>query len=124
MNNRPAGSELLTIARRTLLDDLLPALPKDQHYSALMVANAMAIALRELQAAEQQPTGVPAELQRFLDDIGAPDSASSQDGEQVLARFIRERRIAQEHMPRLHELLLSVTQGKLALSNPKYLSAS
>src|SRR3546814_14117978 len=49
MNNRPHGNELLTVARRVLLDDLLPLLPADKTYDVLMIAHAMAIAARELQ---------------------------------------------------------------------------
>ena len=47
MNDRPDATELLAIARRTLLDELLPRLPEELRYTALMIANAMAIASRE-----------------------------------------------------------------------------
>ena len=43
MKNRPYGNELLEVARRTLLDELLPLLPAEKTYEALMVANAMAM---------------------------------------------------------------------------------
>ena len=39
--------DLIATARDALLNDLLPSLQKDQRYTALMIANAMAIALRE-----------------------------------------------------------------------------
>src|SRR5262249_14487483 len=48
--DEPAGTILLAEARRTLLEDLLPALPADRHYEARMAANAIAIAGRELAA--------------------------------------------------------------------------
>src|SRR3546814_15723700 len=48
MNNRPYGNELLDVARRTLLDEILPLLPPEKTYDALMVASAMSIASREL----------------------------------------------------------------------------
>ena len=51
MQDRPDGGALLDQARRTLLDDLLPHLPEPHRYTGLMVANAMAIAGRELAAA-------------------------------------------------------------------------
>ena len=47
MNDRPGAAELLDIARRTLLEDILPRLPKELRYGTLMIANAMAIAGRE-----------------------------------------------------------------------------
>jgi hypothetical protein len=42
----PDGAALLEIARRTLLDDIIPRLEGDTRFRALMVANAIAIALR------------------------------------------------------------------------------
>ncbi len=39
--------ELLEIARQTLLEQVLPVLPGELRYPALMIANAMAIAARE-----------------------------------------------------------------------------
>lgn len=44
---QPDAHELLDIARSTLLEQLLPALPGELRYPALMIANAMAIAARE-----------------------------------------------------------------------------
>ena len=66
MQNRPDGVELLDIARRTLLDSLLPALPKDKHYDALMIANAMAMASRELGARQAQSVPGDAAIDAFL----------------------------------------------------------
>jgi hypothetical protein len=47
MSDIPDAANLLATARALLLGDLLPALPDDLRYAALMVANAMAIAARE-----------------------------------------------------------------------------
>lgn len=52
MREQPEGQHLLSIARTTLLEKVVPALPQDQRYSALMVANALAIALRQWQAGD------------------------------------------------------------------------
>ncbi|MFQ5773625.1 MAG: DUF6285 domain-containing protein [Kiloniellaceae bacterium] len=54
MRDRPDGAVLLRLARAALLDDLLEQLPQSHRYAALMVANAMAIAARELAAGEGQ----------------------------------------------------------------------
>jgi hypothetical protein len=43
---RPDAAALLTIARTTLLDEIIPTLTGDAKFKALMVANAMAIASR------------------------------------------------------------------------------
>lgn len=62
MNNRPDGANLLAIARETFIEQVLPALPERLRYTGLMIANAMAIARREIEAGE-----VPAqqELERL-----------------------------------------------------------
>ncbi len=41
------AADLIATAREALLRDLLPTLPKDRRYVGLMIANAMAIAVRE-----------------------------------------------------------------------------
>ena len=46
MHEPPPGPDLLDAARKTLLEELLPALPPEKHYAALMVANAITIAAR------------------------------------------------------------------------------
>lgn len=58
--DQPSGADLLSVARETLLDSLLPSVPRGEHYNARMIANAMAMAQRELthgaavQALQQQ----------------------------------------------------------------------
>lgn len=52
MREQPHGQNLLSIARNTLLEKVVPLLPQDQRYNALMVANAMAIALRQWDAGD------------------------------------------------------------------------
>ena len=47
MREQPNGPDLLAIARDVLKQSILPALPKDKVYEALMIANAMAIASRQ-----------------------------------------------------------------------------
>ncbi|MDC0033263.1 DUF6285 domain-containing protein [Alphaproteobacteria bacterium] len=48
MRERPTGEELLMIARKLLREELVPLLPEERRYDALMVANAMAIAARQI----------------------------------------------------------------------------
>ncbi|MYN13599.1 acyl-CoA dehydrogenase [Pusillimonas sp. TS35] len=145
MSLRPDAGALLAVARRTLLDTILPALPEEQRYDVLMIANAMAIAGRELAPvaewalAEQrmyaafvgagagvadQP-GAPA-----IDNHGAGGTAQGKDvglvdaadaePERLLARRIRARAIPAEDDVRLRALLRAVTLARLKISNPKY----
>ena len=63
MRSLPTAAELLKIARDGLLNELLPHLPKEQHYTALMAANALAISMREIQAdASQDQAALPGRI--------------------------------------------------------------
>ncbi len=48
MTTRPDSKELLEVARHHLLETILPQLEGKARYEGLMVANAMAIAIRDL----------------------------------------------------------------------------
>ncbi|WP_152390227.1 DUF6285 domain-containing protein [Azotobacter salinestris] len=127
MNGRLDASELLKIARETLLQALLPSLPKELRYETFMVANAMAIAQREYEqgaAAERQEL---LEL-RALGDQQAPVSAESTDAALESARRQLAEAIRAGHYDAAdarQEALLSVleriTRAKLSISNPKVL---
>jgi hypothetical protein len=96
----PHGIELLQLARRTLLEEIVPAAPEAQRYVLRMVANAIAIAAREIEA---EATGT------------APDRSS----DAALADDIRSGRAALdgEFLARLREDV----GRRLALSNPRAL---
>lgn len=70
MRERPEGAELLATARELLRKELLPLLPKDKAYAALMVANAMSIAERQLQYGSVPQAKEWAELAAFLGQNG------------------------------------------------------
>jgi hypothetical protein len=119
MRNRPTGEELLDTARRTLLDDLLPLIPADKSYEALMIANAMAIASRELIRCNGNDPLADGHIAHFYRVSGVDLGVDA--SERALARLIRRRAIDARHASSLFELLLTLTRDKLALSNPKYL---
>ena len=48
MRELPEGNDLLSIARKVLLNNLMPLLPVERRYDVLMVANAMGIAMRQM----------------------------------------------------------------------------
>lgn len=68
MRESPQGQNLLAIARSTLLDKVVPLLPQDQRYNALMVANAIAIAMRQWEAGDAWQQEELARLQALLGD--------------------------------------------------------
>ncbi|OWT55646.1 DUF6285 domain-containing protein [Candidimonas nitroreducens] len=152
MLDLPHGPELLDTARRSLLEEILPALPPEQGYTARMIAKAMAIAARELECGadtERDCTRLIAEFLNnaaaaapdtpvTLDTLDTPDTPDTPDtldasaaaaarghadrAQALLAARIRGRAIAPGLEPQLRALLLQLTRAKLAVSNPKYLS--
>jgi len=127
MRDRPSGPELLWQARRVVLDHLLPQLPNDKRYDALMVAAAMATAAREGEAGD-------APLRRALATLAEIDGGGADDArtpEQVaealsarltaLAGAIRAGR--HDADPATHTALLEITADRLAEANPKHLKA-
>lgn len=96
MRVEPRGAELLRVARAELLDALLPTIPESHRYAARMVANAMAIAARELEA----PPGREGDLATLAGEI----RAGVHDG-------------AKE----VEETLRAITRDRLAVSNPRVL---
>jgi hypothetical protein len=96
MRDRPYGPELLDVAREALLQELLAAPKEEQRLMALMIANAMAIAAREVNA-------------KLTEDDASRD----------LIEAIRE---AQHDNDRaLYDRLVADARARLMISNPKSL---
>lgn len=132
MTDRPDRRDLLGTARDLLLRKLLPALPERLHYDARMIANAIAIATREIELAAD--TG-RAEWERTLDILKQPALAIApqpQLADEVnrvrrkLANAIRDGLFDSpgERQQVLLALLTQIVRGKLAISNPKALARS
>lgn len=76
MRDRPNGADLLAVARRSLLDEVAPALTGQPRYVALMVANAIGIASRELAEADRFARAQRAVLAKSAgDDGGSAETA-------------------------------------------------
>lgn len=99
MRVEPGGAELLRVARAQLLEQLLPHLPAAHHYTARMVANAMAIAARELDTPQHRPIDA-ARLAREI-------RAGQHDGSQPIEEGLRE-----------------LTRARVAVSNPRVLGSA
>lgn len=128
MNNRPNASELLAIARAIFTAEILPALPKKLRYSALMIANALAIARREIEAGDAPLRAEFERLTMLLSEIprevtGEALPAALADYNRRLASQIRAGRFDREERAVLLEHLRKTTEEKLAVSNPKALRA-
>jgi len=120
----PSAADLLDIARATILADVAPSLPEDKRYAALMAANALAIAGRELAA----PDSTAAELARIGGLLPEPAPtgdarAALREATSRLARAIREGRLDEgESRTRLLAHLRECVRARLAVSNPRALA--
>ena len=121
MKVEPSAAELLEIARATILSEIAPALPEGQRYCALMAANALAIAGRDLAA----PDAGAAELARVEALLPGPGggTAALREATAHLARAIREGRFDEgEARASLLAHLRRTVRERLAVSNPRALS--
>lgn len=128
MNNRPNAQELLAIARDTFAAEILPALPEKRRYTGLMIANAMAIALREIEAGEAPAR---AEFDRFRELFSEPSRPLAGEALNAalagynlrLAKEIRAGRFDGRERAAMLEHLRRTAAEKLAVSNPKALDS-
>jgi Domain of unknown function (DUF6285) len=116
----PSAAELLEIARATILSEIAPALPEGQRYAALMAANALAIAGRDLAATDASA----AELARVSALLPGPGggTAALREATAHLAKAIREGRFDEgEARASLLAHLRRTVRERLAVSNPRAL---
>ena len=126
MNDRPDATELLAIARATLLDKLLPRLPEELRYDALMIANAMAIASREHAAGDTAAQAELARLRELFSERSKPASGAAletalADYNRRLAAEIRAGRFDDKRRAALLLHLAQTAVDELAISNPRAL---
>ncbi|RYZ43710.1 MAG: hypothetical protein EOO71_02300 [Myxococcaceae bacterium] len=116
MREPPEGAALLAIAREVLRKELLPLLPEDKVYAALMVANAMGIAERQLRQGE----GPQREEQRALSALLKTDGGLEALTREFAARIRRGEFDGHEEARRL---LWSSAVQRVRESAPKALPA-
>jgi uncharacterized protein DUF6285 len=118
------AADLMTTAREALLRDLLPALPPQHRYSALMIANGMAIAAREHRLGADAARSEAARLRNLLADppLPAPPSNELPSLRRMLCAAIRAGRFDAPAMAaRLTNELAHTAESWVAISNPKAL---
>lgn len=129
MRDQPTGDQLLETARDLLRDELIAVLPANQRHGALMIANAMAIATRQLKFGDEPERQELAALRRIL---ALPASDSSPTGSFPLEALVdcnrrlgRMLRQGEADSGSLHDEvwqhLVRTTRHRVAISNPKYL---
>lgn len=119
MRDKPAGSELLKLARNILRGSLLKHIPEADKYTALMVANAMAIAARQMENGEAFEHEELVRLRELLAD----DAVSLEEGYRTLSNEIRSGAIEPGTTRSLavSQLLRDQAVQKVRESNPGYL---
>ena len=115
MRDRPTSEELLREARRLLREELAPGLEGGQRYQALMIANAIGMAEREL-AAGEAPLRRERELLQGLLGSGESDLAELN---RALAARLRSGELAGDR--KVFEALLEVAEAKVREVNPRAL---
>ncbi|NMT63158.1 DUF6285 domain-containing protein [Marinobacter orientalis] len=119
MINQPETRDLLAEARRVLLDSIAPDLGGERKYQALMIANAMAMAMRELEQREQgQPEETDHTVRAYLAEHSIDGTAA--EAEADLARAVFERRLDGTD-PALRSVLRTLTEARLRINNPGFL---
>ncbi len=117
MRDQPEGAELLREARKALLEELSAELPASRRYDVLLIANAMAIAAREIEAGDGREVERK-DLQELLGSAVGEDSKTLVDR---LAAEIRSGR--RDGDVTTHALLSRDATARLKLSNPRLLAA-
>ncbi|HJN24927.1 MAG TPA: DUF6285 domain-containing protein [Rhodospirillales bacterium] len=128
MRDKPGGAELLKLARKILREQLLEHIPAQKKYSALMVANTMAIAARQFEFGDARERD---ELSRIAAILGEKiDPASSTEVQTALetcyrklSADIREGKVGpgSANFEAVSELLHDQAKQKVRESNPGYL---
>lgn len=128
MNNLPSGTDLLRVARETLLSELRPLLDEHGRYILAMAANAMSIAAREADAGEGPAVSA---LQR-LNKLHNQANRELRGDALVSALSTHEHRLAADiragrydargaSQQALLEHLRETVHARLRISNPKSL---
>ena len=112
MRDRPNGAELLAEAGRVLSEDLAPGLSGEQRYQVLLVAAAVGIVRRELEAGEAPAEAERAALTDLLQKSGDLAVLNAD-----LATAIRGGRY--DAAPAVYDLLMQGCVARVKESNPK-----
>ena len=111
-----ATADLLEVARTVLREQVMPALDGGGRFEAAMVANAMAIAIREI---EQGGTARAAEQALLAEFLGVP-TATLPELRRQLCRELRDGAVLADRPDELRTLFRKVVHARLAISNPDY----
>jgi hypothetical protein len=129
MRNSPDAADLLRVARETLLNELLDALPKERRYAMRMAANALAMAAREAETGEAdlvKELRLLAELygEEVVEAAGANLHERIAKMNKKFARDIRDGIFDGACAQGVQALLMDQVRARLRISNPNYLDSA
>ncbi|HAA92809.1 MAG TPA: hypothetical protein DCE33_10210 [Rhodospirillaceae bacterium] len=117
--DKPSAVDLLETARSLVREEVIQEVPASQKLNLLMVANAMAIALRELDGVPELEAAAEQRLREIYSD------AENEDTVTLNARFAAEIRAGRfDDDQAAYDALFENTRQRIALSNPRFLKAS
>ena len=128
MRDRPSISEVLLLARRILRERLLEHIPPEEKYETLMIANAMAIAARQLSFGEEPEREELKRIQEILGDE-KPSETGVHTATELLSCYERlckgirsgEHAPSSKQYKNIYRLLRDQARQKVLESNPGYL---
>ena len=125
--HQTSGAALLEEARALLKDELVGLLPPERRLDALMIANAMGMAERELRAGGDPEAEEIARLATFLDDDPSMDAADerAEDCAGLRRRLVEAIRAGwHDGDAALHDLLIRSLTWRLRETDPRVLEAA
>jgi hypothetical protein len=128
MHDRPSAAELIDAVRGFLEAEVMPALADARlRFHALVAANVLSVALRELRGEEGSLREEWRSLSSLLGEAGEPPRGLTElrDGVRALnerlSAAIREGKFDGERFSQAAEVLRLLVVRKLEVANPKYL---
>ncbi|MBK1836665.1 hypothetical protein JHL17_04505 [Azospirillum sp. YIM B02556] len=119
INDDPSARDLVAIALRSFREAILPVVPADQRFIALMIANALGVAERELAAGATAEPALAAAVGGLLGEAGDLPALLPR----LCAAIDAGRFDAPDRQAALRAVLKDITLARLAVSNPKRLVA-
>jgi hypothetical protein len=131
MFDKPNRVDLLEIANEALRREVLPHLQGEQRYAGLMIASAIATAMREI-SGDHSHEPVRRVLDRFANLYGQDNlHHASGDGEERiqtlnrhLVRHIRDGEFDEDPTGPVFALLMEQALQRLSLSNPSFVEVN
>ncbi|HYH19660.1 MAG TPA: DUF6285 domain-containing protein [Azospirillum sp.] len=119
INDDPDARDLVAIALKTFRETILPVVPGEQRFTALMIANALGMAERELAAGTSAEPGLASAVGALLGEEGELAALLPR----LCAAIDRGVFDAPDRQAALRAVLAEVTRARLAVSNPKLLAS-